>query len=142
MPKFPMKFDVRATASDGMGTSWTATAAQLSPIPCSIPPEFAGPGGAYSPEDLFALAVLNCIIATYKVYCEKAKVRFLQIEGQAALIVDLQEGSLTMVQIDIELTVKGASDPEKARKTLDHAIRDCAVSNAVKSGKTFKISIS
>jgi len=142
MPKFPMKFDVRASASDGMGANWTAKAGHLSPIACAIPPEFAGPGGAYSPEDLLALAVLNCIIATYKVYCEKAKVRFDQIDGQAALIVDLQEGRLTMIQLDIALDVRGASDPEKARKTLDHAIRDCAASNAIKSGKTFKISVS
>src|SRR5271170_2243531 len=98
MPKFPMKFDVRASASDGMSNNWSAEAGQLSPIPCAIPPEFSGPGGAYSPEDLLALAVLNCIIATFKVYCEKGKVRFAQIEGEAALIVDLQEGRLTMVQ--------------------------------------------
>lgn len=142
MPKFPMKFAVRASASEGISVNWTADAGQLSPIPCAIPHEFSGPGGGYSPEDLLALAVLNCIIATYKVYCEKAKVHFAEIVGEASVTVDLQEGRLSMPQLDIALDVKGASDPEKARKTLDQAIRDCAVSNAVKSAKSFKISIS
>jgi len=141
MVKFPMKFEVRADATEGVAKSWTAQAGNISPIPCAIPPEFGGPGIGYSPEDLFAFAVLNCLIATFKVYCEKSKVNFSRIAGKATLIVDRQNGSFTMTQIDIELDVQGASDPIKAKSLLENAIRDCAVSNSIKSGKTFKISV-
>ena len=141
MAKFPLRFTVQAASPSRVDTRWTATAGDLSPLPCAIPHEFGGPGGGYSPEDLLALAVLNCMIATYKVYCVRAKVHFEEIVGKASLVVDMQEGKLAMPQIDVEFQVTGASDPEQARKVLDQAIRDCAVSQAIKSQKTFNISI-
>jgi hypothetical protein len=36
----------------------------------------------------------------------------------------------------------GTSDPDKAKKTLELAIKDCAVSNSIKSGKTFHLNVS
>jgi uncharacterized OsmC-like protein len=103
-----------------------------------------GPGGGYSPEDLFAIALLNCLIATFKVYCEKSKVDFQEIKGKVNLTVDKLSGQsgLAMTQADIFFDISGVSDAEKARKLLDGAIKDCAVSNSIKTGKTFHINIS
>lgn len=144
MVKFPMKFEVQANASSGIHSQWTSQSDLLPPIPSAIPPEFMGPGGGYSPEDLFALAVLNCVIATFKVYCEKAKLAFQTIQGKASLTVDKlpTEAGFGMTQIDITLNVVGTSDPDNAKKTLELAIKDCAVSNSIKSGKTFHINVS
>lgn len=138
-----MKFEVRATSSGGMESPWTSQTNHLPPIPIAIPAQFMGSGGGYSPEDLFAMAVLNCILATFNVYCEKSKLAFTEIKGKAALTVDKQPDApgIVMSHIEIFLQVKGASDPEKARKLLDGAIKDCAVSNSIKSGKTFHIDI-
>ena len=90
------------------------------------------------------MALLNCLIATFKVYCEKSKVEFREIKGKVNLTVDRMPGQsgLTMSQADVFLDVEGASDSEKARKLLDGAIKDCAVSNSIKTGKTFHINIS
>lgn len=144
MVKFPMKFEVETIASSGIGSPWTAQVDQLPPIPSAVPTEFMGPGGGYSPEDLFALSVLNCIIATYKVYAEKNKVAFREIHGKALLTVDklVDQPGFGMTHIDITLDVDGASDPEQARHTLEHAIKDCAVSNSIKTGKTFHVNVS
>lgn len=138
-----MKFEVEATASPGINTQWTSQTDQLPPIPSAIPPEFMGPGGGYSPEDLFALAVLNCVIATFKVYCEKGKITFEAIHGKAHLTVDKlpSESGFGMTQIDMTLDVRKANDPDKAKKTLELAIKDCAVSNSIKSGKTFHLNV-
>lgn len=139
-----MKFEVEAKASSGMNTQWTAQTDSLPPIPSAIPPEFMGPGGGYSPEDLFALAVVNCVIATFKVYAERAKIGFQTIHGKAILTVDKlpAEAGFGMTQIDVTLNVVGATDTEKTKKTLELAIKDCAVSNSIKSGKTFHIHFS
>lgn len=143
MIKFPMQFEVQATASGGMNSPWTAQTDLLPPILSAVPAQFMGPGGGYSPEDLFAIAVLNCLIATYKVYCEKSKISFQEIRAKANLTVDkIATGGFAMTQIDIFLDVSGTSDPEKARTILDTAIKDCAVGNSIKSGKTFHVSIS
>ena len=138
-----MKFEMQASASSGVNSQWTSQTDLLPPIPTAIPPEFMGPGGGYSPEDLFALAVLNCVIATFKVYCEKGKIAFQTIAGKAHLTVDKLplEPGFGMTQIDVTLNVTGTSDPDKAKKTLELAIKDCAVSNSIKSGKTFHLNV-
>lgn len=144
MIKFPMKFEVQASSGAGIAAQWTAQTQHLPPIPCAIPPEFMGPGEGYSPEDLFAMALLNCLIATFKVYCEKSKASFQEIKGKVVLTVDKITGqsALTMSQADIFLDVGGASDAELVRKLLAGAIKDCAVSNSIKTGKTFHINVS
>lgn len=144
MLKFPLTFEVHASASQGTGSQWTASANKLSPILCAIPPEFMGPGGGYSPEDLFAIALLNCLIATFKVYCEKSKVAFQEIKGRVALSVDKMpgQGGMSMTQADIFFDITGASDLERVRKLLEASIKDCAVSNSIKTGKTFHINVS
>lgn len=144
MIKFPMKFEVKAAAGAGSSSQWTAQADHLPPIPSAIPPEFMGPGGGYSPEDLFAISLLNCLIATFKVYCEKSKVTFQEIKGKVALTVDklAGESGFAMTNAEIFFDITGASDAQRARKLLDGAIRDCAVSNSIKTGKTFHINIS
>ena len=144
MLKFPMKFEVEATATSGISTQWTAKSHHLSPIPCAIPPEFTGPGGGYSPEDLFAMSVLNCIIATYKVYMEKSGVAFSSLKGRVVVTVDKNpaDPGFNMSHLEFFIDVTGASNVEKARKLLDSGIKDCAVSNSVKSGKTFHLNVS
>lgn len=139
-----MKFEVQAESPAGSSSLWTAQTEHLPPILCAIPPEFMGPGGGYSPEDLFALSLLNCLIATFKVYCEKSNVTFQVIRGKASLTVDKIPGlsGFVMTQADIYFDIGGASDPIQGRKLLDAAIKDCAVSNSIKTGKTFHINFS
>lgn len=143
MIKFPLKFEVEAQSGQGSTTPWTAKTDAFPPIHCAIPPEFMGPGGAYSPEDLFAMSLLNCLIATFKVYCEKSKLNFEEVKGKAILTLDRQMGQsgLVITQADIYFDITGATDKEKVRKIMDSAIRDCAISNSIKTGKTFHINV-
>jgi organic hydroperoxide reductase OsmC/OhrA len=144
MIKFPMKFEVQAAAGPGSSSTWSAQTEHLPPISSAIPPEFMGPGGGYSPEDLFALSLLNCLIATFKVYCEKSNLLFQEIKGRVNLTVDKIPGQtgFAMTQADIFFDISGASDPEKGKTLLEKAIKDCAVSNSIKTGKTFHINFS
>lgn len=143
MAKFPMNFEVEANSGSGMQHPWSCKADELPPISCAIPPEFSGPGSAYSPEDLFALSLLNCLIATFKVYAEKGGLQFENLEGKAKLTVDkhASESYFYMSQVNITFNLKGASDPEKGKQLLEKSIQDCAVSNSIKSGKTFQINL-
>jgi len=144
MIKFPMKFEAEASSKSGIQSVWEAKADSFSPISSSIPAEFGGPGTGYSPEDLFALAVLNCLIATFKVYAEKSEVIYDQISTKASLTIDKlpSSPSFEITQVDVHFHVTGAKDPAKLRKILETSIEQCAVSNSIKSGKTYKIQIS
>lgn len=144
MIRFPVKTEVKATATQGVRTHWDAQAGTLPAINSSIPPEFLGPGGGYSPEDLFAIALVNCIIATFKVYCEKFKLSFAELHAKAILTTDLQpsDNLIWMKHIEVFIDVTGSSDEEDIRRQLESAIRNCAVSNSIKSGKTFHLNVS
>ena len=139
-----MKFEARAASAPGVSSEWRGSAQNLPEIVCAIPPEFLGPGGGYSPEDLFGLSLLNCLIATFKVYAEKAGLTFQEIVGRIELTIDRVPGEsgFAMTKADLFFDIKKASDPEKAKKLLDGAIKDCAVSNSIKTGKTFHINVS
>jgi len=143
MSKFPLHFKVSAEATEGTTNTWTCLADNLKPIDMAIPVEFKGPGKAYSPEDLFGLAVLNCIIAVYKDICEKNSLNFKKIEGKANVKMDKSAGDsqVILTHIEINFNVKGAADKEKARELLERAIKICPVSNSIKSGKTCHITI-
>jgi organic hydroperoxide reductase OsmC/OhrA len=143
MIKFPMKFEVQAAARSGIQSTWSANSGSLPPITMAIPLDFKGPGGGYSPEDLFALAILNCLIAVFKVYCDKEKVTFDEIKTKAELTISKlsAENMIAATHIDLYLDVTGASDGERARKVMDNAVKDCIISNSVKLGKTFHITV-
>lgn len=141
MIKFPLKFEIAASAKSGIQNSWSTHTGALPPIHCAIPLEFHGPGNGYSPEDLFAASILNCLIAIFKVYCEKRQVAFSEIKGKVVLTVDraIAENLILVTHVDVHLEIFGASDVEKARKIMDSSAKDCIISNSIKAGKTFHI---
>lgn len=144
MIKFPMKFQAEAASAAGSQTHWSAKAPNLPEITCAIPHEFMGPGGGYSPEDLFAISLLNCLIATFKVYAEKASVTYQEVKGKVDLTVDKipGESGFAMTHAEVFFDITGASDPDKIKKLMESAIKDCAVSNSIKTGKSFHINVS
>ena len=144
MLKFPINFEVQSSSASGIRTVWSSTTGSLEAITCAIPPEFTGPGGGYSPEDFFALSVLNCVIATYKVYAERSQVEYKEIRGKASLTIDKHpsENTLSLTHVEVTLDITGARNVDKAKNILDQAIKDCAVSNSIKSGKTFHLNVS
>lgn len=144
MVKFPLHFSVSADSKSGIRTVWASHSGNLPKISCAIPPEFGGGGDGYSPEDFFSISVLNCLIATFKVYAEMAKVQYSEISGvaKATLNKHPSDGLLWISDLEITLEVKGAMDKEKAKTLLDKAIKDCAVSNSIRSAKSFHLKVS
>ena len=139
-----MKFEAGASGASGLSSVWTSQVEKLPPIECAIPVEFQGPGGGYSPEDLLSISLLSCLIATFKVYCEKSQASFEEIKTRATLKVDRHpsENSISITEIDIFIDVSGASDSEKVRSLLDKSIKECMISNVIKAGKTFHLNVS
>jgi uncharacterized OsmC-like protein len=144
MPEFPIKFEVKANASAGISKSWTATENSSKPIECAIPPVFHGPGQGYSPEGLFGISILNCIIAFYKTLCEKSNVQFSNLESSASMTMDYSsddDSILSITEIDFNITVNGSSDPEKAKILLEQSASRCPLSNSIKCGKTYNFKV-
>ncbi|NGX37905.1 MAG: hypothetical protein K1000chlam2_01073 [Chlamydiae bacterium] len=143
MIKYPLYFEGGAKSAKGVNTPFEASADNYPPIACSIPEGFLGPGGGYSPEDLYLLAVTTCLIATFKVFAEKAQVAYTEISAKAKLTIDRNaQGIPELQKIDVTFLLTGVEDQEKAKTVLGEAEKYCLVSNAIKSEKTFNYQFS
>lgn len=152
MTNFPMTFRARAATEEAgihadWGT-WPEAALQrdsgLTEIKVSIPTEFGGPGVGQSPEDLYAMALLNCFICTFQVYSKNSRLTFTQLAGAASLTLDLNDRKMPCVKavnFEIELLVSSAENVAKADKLLKKVSENCILINSVQAEKTFNFKV-
>jgi organic hydroperoxide reductase OsmC/OhrA len=138
-----MKFPVSAESEAGIQTAWTTKAPNTSEvIPVAIPPEFEGPGTGLSPEDLYAMALQNCFIATFKVFAEKSKMTFQKISVQSVLEVDRDDkGRPWMARITLKVQLSGSDRKEQAQRLLERTSQNCMILNSVQTQKDFEFEI-
>ena len=142
MIRYPQDYEVRSSTGPGMDSRWNALAASGAELTCAIPPEFEGPGGGASPEDLYAMALLNCFVATFKVFAQKSRVDFRGLEASGVLTVDRDEkGVPWMARFKLSATLHGAADGERALQLLEKTSRSCMILNSVKTEKTFEFGV-
>jgi organic hydroperoxide reductase OsmC/OhrA len=109
---------------------------------CAIPPEFEGPGKGYSPEDFFLLAVTNCFVATFKVFAEKSKLQFEDLNIQSELTVDRNEhGVPWMAKVFLDVDLINPSQPDQAARLLTKTSQSCFVLNSIKSEKVLNLKV-
>lgn len=140
MIHYPLSFKVSVRSQAGIQKTWETTAPTMAQsVPMAIPPEFEGPGGGFSPEDLYAFALSNCFVATFKVIAEKSKLEFSTLIVDAVLSVDRNESGVPwMKAIHFKVSLEGAADSERARRLLEKTSQSCMILNSVKTEKTFE----
>ncbi len=143
MIKYPLQFKVKAEATSGIQNVWTAWAeSHDQKLVMAVPPEFNGPGNGLSPEDLYALALENCFIATFKVFAEKSKLDFSHLAAKADLEVDRDEqGHPWMARIHLVVDLYGVTQVENGQRLLEKASKSCMILNSVKSEKKFSFQV-
>lgn len=144
MLNYPMKFPISAQSTAGTTNNWSARTAGNAhyTIDLAIPPEFAGPGGAFSPEDIYALALGNCFVATFKVFAEKSSLSFSTLDVSGELTVDRDEkGVPWMAEMALRITLKKPSDAAKAERLLEKTAKSCMIINSVKTKVSFSFQV-
>lgn len=143
MKNYPMQFLVNGDSNAGIQSSWRSfTPTIQQELTLSIPPEFDGPGNGYSPEDLYALALQNCFIATFKVFAEKSKLTYEKIEAHSTLTVDRNEkGQPWMHSFHLQILLQGVESKESALRTLEKVAKNCMILNSVNTKKSFAFNI-
>jgi organic hydroperoxide reductase OsmC/OhrA len=137
---YPVDFKCLTKAGDGR-TSWPSQSADHKTL-CAVPVEFAGPGGALSPEDLYAQALTNCFVATFKVFAENSKLSFSELRVSSRLVVDL--GPLKkpiMKEFYLDGVIVDPSHAERALVLAKKAQESGFILNSVKTDCyfTFKV---
>ncbi len=141
MYQFPMIFKSQSLANAGMHTSWK-TQVSSGELSATIPPEFLGPGGGYSPEDFYVFAVVNCFVATFKVLAQNSKIDFQSLNCEATLLVDKNErGQPEFKSVHIKAKLVQPTDFEKAKRLLEKTTTACLVANSLKIEKTFEFEV-
>jgi len=141
MIKYPIEFSSQTKTSCGIQTLWqTETLEQVTQV--SIPPEFQGPGGALSPEDLFNHALTNCFVATFKVFAENSRLTFESLQVESKLIVDLDEKKRpVMKEFFLKAKIKSPSNADKARLLARRTTETGFILNSVKTTCHFEVEI-
>lgn len=133
MIQYPIQFNAKAAALCGMNTSWKVQSSAFE-MEVAIPTEFEGPGGALSPEDLFAQALTNCFLATYKVLAEKSKVTFAGISVSGELTVERDELKRPVMKaFHFRIQLTSPSDVERAKRLVEKALQSGFILNSVKT---------
>ena len=144
MIQYPMRFSYSALGTSGVNAGWTAMSPENRESPCAVPPEFEGPGGGYSPEDFFGLALLNCFVATFKVIAEKSRVEFLKVIAHGTLLVDRDDHGrpwMKEFQILAQISPGPGGDAERIRRVFAKTSESCLVANSVKTEVKFSVEI-
>jgi organic hydroperoxide reductase OsmC/OhrA len=135
------KFIVNSTSLSGISSTWSGAideSRSRQTIELAIPPEFEGPGGAYSPEDLYVLSLLNCYLATFKFVAEKSRLVFSEIKGEGVLFVEKgAEKSLWMSRVELHFTLNGCLQNERALALMEKTKNNCMIINSVKTDVQF-----
>jgi len=146
MIQYPLTFPIKIKKAVGTKQPWLSSASLTSPdgdLICAIPPEFEGPGGGFSPEDFYALAVANCFVATFQVIAEKSKVEFHAVNVEGLLTVDRDsEGKPWMKHIRLQVSVEaGQTDHSRIQRVLEKTTQSCLVIHSIKTTVQFEFVI-
>lgn len=142
MITYPMSFRTQTNSKGTMAQIWPITASGFE-SQCAIPPEFEGPGGANSPEDLYALALTNCFVATFTVYAEKSKLTYANLATQGELIVDLDDNKKPiMKKFLLKARITGAEHPERLQRLAEKAFQSGFILNSVKTELSLQLEFS
>jgi organic hydroperoxide reductase OsmC/OhrA len=142
MITYPITFEGSAQATEGIQTSWETKATDTALL-CSVPKEFEGSSENASPEDYFLLAVMNCFVATFKVYASYSKVSFRDLKVSAKLIVDKNEqGKPCMRKVAMDVNLSGISNPDRARLLVDKVLANGFILQSVKSELVANLTLS
>jgi peroxiredoxin-like protein len=103
-------------------------------IQVASPPEFNGPEGITSPEDMFVSSATACFMTTFVAFSNKMRFEFESFSCKGEGTLERVEKGFEFTKIVLETTVKvGSSDlKKKAERALELAGKYCLVSNSMK----------
>ncbi len=114
-----------------------------SPVPFSVPKEFGGPGGEWTPEHFFASAVGTCVMATFLSIAQMSKLAIAGYESSVSCTMEKgPEGlRITSVSLSPRITVTTEKDVERAQRMIEKAEKMCPISNSVKPTVTLHATV-
>jgi peroxiredoxin-like protein len=101
----------------------------------SSPPEFRGPGGLITPEELFVAAENTCYMLTFLAFVEKMRIELVSYDCEAVghLVTADKGHMISKIELRPEIVVKSEEDAEKIPKAIDLSKRYCFIERSIKT---------
>jgi organic hydroperoxide reductase OsmC/OhrA len=131
MKPFPHYYSARLSGGPFAYAELTAGGAPA--LRMAPPPQFDGPGDAWSPEQLFLAAVESCFFFTLRAVARTSKLEFNTLKLEAEGIVDRADRvtRFTGIVLRAVLTVPAGTDRAAALTVLEKTKSACLVSASI-----------
>jgi peroxiredoxin-like protein len=113
-------------------------------VPFSVPKEFGGPGGEWTPEHFFASGVASCVMATFLSIAQMSKLAITSYQSRGSCSMEKAEGGgfkITGVTLEPRITVPAEKDVERAQRLIEKAEKMCPISNSLKCPVAVKATV-
>lgn len=126
-----------AAAAAGPAGPVAVSSAGLSSLETAPPPEFDGPGGAWSPETLLVAAVADCYALSFRAVARAARLDWTRLECRVEAVLDKVEGvtQFSRFTTHARLTLAAAADSATAEQLLAKAERVCLIGNSLRGSR-------
>jgi len=113
-------------------------------IKIAVPPEFQGPGGGASPEELLTSAVASCYTITFGIIASNRKIPVQSIAVEAVGEVEQAGAQFTYKSVTVRPTIvlsgEATEDQLKLAENMAHkADLYCIITNAVRGKVEIKV---
>ena len=123
---------VYATAVRWEGELRAACSAGGKPdVQVGSPPEFGGPDGTWSAEELLVASVGSCLMATFLYYARRSGVELIRYRSEAEGVVELEGRRLAFTSFTVRPSVTVAAGHLAAAQEAMERARACLVSNSL-----------
>lgn len=136
----PYPHTYHASASGTPAGNVAVSAPQLPELTTAPPPQFGGPGGQWSPEELLCAAVADCFILTFRAVARAARFEWLRLDCGVEGTLERIDGQVRFTRFVTVATLSiGADrDQEQARALLERAEHGCLIANSLLGLRTLQ----
>ncbi|HWI83721.1 OsmC family protein [Ramlibacter sp.] len=129
----PLPHHYHAQARGGLSGSVAVTTTDAPALDTHAPPEFGGPGGAWSPESLLVASIADCYILSFRAVARASKLEWAQLEVDVEGVLDRVDGVMRFARYIVRprLSIVAAEQETLARAALEKAKRACLITNSL-----------
>jgi uncharacterized OsmC-like protein len=129
----PLPHDYEVALIGGPHGYATISAAGLADLTVAPPPQYDGPGDAWSPEHLLLAAVTSCFLFTFRAVAKASHAEFVDIDAETSGTVARADGVTRFTEIAIRATVTAApaSDGQLLQRAIDKTSAHCLVTSSL-----------
>jgi organic hydroperoxide reductase OsmC/OhrA len=131
MRAFPHRYRVEATATEAGKV--IVESHDLPSLRTTMPPEFGGPAGSWSPETLLVAAIADCYALTFRGLAKAAGLAWTALSVEAVGTLERPERVTRFTRVDLlaRLTAAPQTDAAHARRLLARAEETCLITRSL-----------